>query len=129
MLRRYILIKILIVSSLFAGGKIMIFGGSNHDVYLGCISCSEYSSDSVFNEYGSYGSEYSTTSIFNEYGQYGGEYSSYSPCNEYASNPPVVVDQDGNFYGYLTINEYKSKVINNEKIKSWLKYKVCKKNI
>ena len=110
-----------------AGGKIMIFGGSGHKAYLGCLSCSEYDSNSVFNQYGKYGSEYSTNSIFNEYGQYGGEYASYSPCNEYSTTPPVVVDEDGNFYRYLTINKYMSNRISNENIINWLKYKVCKK--
>lgn len=127
MLKQYIFILLMLTCSLLAGGKIMIFGGSGHDVYLGCLNCSEYDSDSVFNEYGTYGNEYSTDSIFNEYGQYGGEYSSYSPCNEYSTTPPVVVDKDGNFYGYLTINEYMPKAISDENIVNWLKYKVCKK--
>lgn len=84
----------------------MIFGGSGHKTYLGCLSCSEYATDSVFNEYGQHGSEYSTESIHNEYGQYGSRYSAYSPCNPYASDPPVVVDQNGNYYGRLTVNRY-----------------------
>jgi len=47
------------------------------------------------------------TSIWNEYGNYGGEYSNLSPFNSYSNTPPVIVDKDGNFYGYLTTNVYK----------------------
>ncbi len=85
-----------------------IYGGDNHDVYLGCLTSSPYDSKSIWNEYGTYGNEYNSKSIWNEYGTYGNEYSSYSPWNEYASNPPVIVDKEGKFYGYFTVNKYKS---------------------
>lgn len=86
-----------------------LYGGSNHDVYLGCLNCSSYDNNSIWNEYGKYGSSYNTISIWNEYGTYGSEYNSLSPWNEYSSNPPVIVDKDGAFYGYFTLNKYKSK--------------------
>src|SRR5215475_10262861 len=57
------------------GHKIMLFGGEDHKVYLGCLSCNEYASDSVLNRYGDHGSRYSDTSIFNKYGDYGSRYS------------------------------------------------------
>tara|TARA_R110002049_G_scaffold83103_2_gene211225 strand:+ start:3179 stop:3532 length:354 start_codon:yes stop_codon:yes gene_type:complete len=87
----------------------MLFGGDNHKEYLGCLNCSEYSSESVWNEYSQYGNEYNSNSIWNEYGTYGNEYGQYCPWNEYASDPPVIVDEKGNFYGYFTANEYHSK--------------------
>jgi hypothetical protein len=86
-----------------------LYGGQNHDVYLGCLNCNKYQSNSIWNAYGRYGSKYQTTSIWNEYGLYGGEYSRYSPFNAYTQTPPVVVDRAGNFYGYLTVNAYKQK--------------------
>ena len=86
-----------------------LFGGDNHDVFLGCVNASEYDSKSIWNKYGEYGSRYSSTSIWNDYGEYGGKYSNYSPFNPYASNPPAVVDAQGNFYGYLTANKYNPK--------------------
>lgn len=86
--------------------KLMLFGGDNNKQYLGCLNCDEIASDSIFNEYGRYGNKYSATSIWNRYGQYGSSYSQYSPWNAFASNPPVIVDEDGNFYGYFTVNEY-----------------------
>lgn len=70
--------------------------------FLGTIK-SEYASDSIFNNYGSFGSEYSSTSIWNEYGQYGGEYSQMSPFNEYTSSPPLIV-MGGKVVAYLSNN-------------------------
>ena len=89
-----------------------IYGGEDHDVFLVKLNASKYDSKSIWNEYGTYGSEYNTNSIWNEYGTYGSEYSSYSPFNSYASYPPVIVDEEGNFYGYFTVNKYKSKRAN-----------------
>lgn len=86
-----------------------IYGGEDHDVFLGKLNASKYDSKSIWNEYGTYGSEYNANSIWNEYGTYGSAYSSYSPFNSYASYPPVIVDEEGNFYGYFTVNKYKSK--------------------
>ena len=100
-------------------GDLLIFGGKNHDVFLGCLGCSEFSSNSVLNEYGRHGNPYGSTSILNAYSQYGSKYSSYSACNEYATYPPVVVDQQGNFYGHLTVSDYKNP-IRNETIRAWL---------
>lgn len=86
-----------------------LFGGSNHDIYLGCLNCDNYNSSSIWNESGKYGSNYNPNSIWNKYGKFGNEYNSESPWNSYGGNPPVVVDMDGNFYGYFTINKSKSK--------------------
>lgn len=86
-----------------------LYGGKNHDVYLGCLNCSSYDSSSIWNSYGTYGSKYNSNSIWNQYGMYGNSYNSDSPWNNYGSNPPVVVDKDGGFYGYFTVDKYKSK--------------------
>lgn len=86
------------------GSKLMLFGGRNNTVYLGCVSCGRLESDSLHNTLGDYGSRYSSDSIFNTYGEYGSKYSDYSPCNRYGQEPPVIVDREGNFYGRLTVN-------------------------
>jgi hypothetical protein len=91
------------------GQTLHLYGGSGHDIYLGCLNCNDYDSNSIWNEYGTYGSSYNSLSIWNEYGTYGNEYNSNCPWNEYGSNPPVVVDKEGNFYGYFTVNESKAK--------------------
>ncbi|RHJ76377.1 hypothetical protein [Parabacteroides sp. AM08-6] len=98
------------LTSLVASAQtLLLFGGKDHDEFLGCINCNGYSSNSVWNEYSNYGNSYNSKSIWNEYGTYGNEYSDYSPWNPYATHPPVVVDRDGNFYGYLTTNKYHPK--------------------
>lgn len=86
---------IIFVSSMFVKAQppLYIYGGSNHRIYLGCINCDDYN----------------TNSIWNEYGIYGSDYSQFSPWNSYATYPPIIVDKQGNFYGYFTVNEYKAK--------------------
>ena len=73
-------------------------------VYLGKLVTNQYDSESVWNEYGTYGSKYSQYSIWNEYGTYGSSYSNESAFNNYALNPPIIVDARGNIMGYLTTN-------------------------
>jgi len=100
--------------------KLMIFGGMGHRTYLGCLNCSQYASDSIYNEYGHYGSPYSADSVFNQYGEYGSPSSDESACDPYANDPPVIVDQDGRFYGRLTLNAYHPQASNNESVLGWL---------
>ncbi|WP_429408259.1 hypothetical protein [Paraburkholderia sp. MM5482-R1] len=104
---------------------LLLFGGRDHDVFLGCLTCSQYDQHSVQNEYGPHGSPYESTSIFNHYGDYGSAYSDVSPCNRFANNPPVIVDQNGKFYGRLTLNQAHAQANNNENLNVWLKGKVC----
>ncbi len=89
---------------------LLIFGDRNHDVFLGCITCNEYSSKSIFNSMSKFGFE-NSYGLWNSYGKYKNEYSSTSACNEYGSYPPVVVDTDGNYYGKFTIDEYDRKSV------------------
>jgi len=100
---------ILFVCGTAVSGQQLLFGGSGHDEFLGCLDCSKYDSDSICNKYGM-GSRYDTSSIFNRYGTFGSKYSESSPWNKYSrsNSVPVVVDSDGNFYGYFTINHFRS---------------------
>ena len=84
---------------LIAGASVIADDGT----FLGKLT-SEYSSDSILNEYGTYGSPYSSNSIWNEYGQYGGAYSSLSPFNAYTSTPPILVKR-GKVIALLTVNK------------------------
>lgn len=84
-----------------AQGNILIFGGRNHQVLLGCVTCGEHEAASINNSFGDYGSSVAANSIFNRVGNYGSRTSDYSMCNPRAQNPPVAVDEQGNFYGYL----------------------------
>ena len=96
-----------------ANAKTMLFGGSDHKQYLGCLQCNEFSSDSICNGFGSFGNEFSSKGIFNEYAGFGNEYNSESPWNEYSfsSGVPVLVDENGKFYGYFTINDSRSDAV------------------
>lgn len=106
--------------------KLMVFGGLNHKVYLGCLNCNEYASDSLFNSYGNNGSSYSAQSVWNHYSEFGSPYSTYSACNPYASDPPVIVDQSGTYYGRLTVNQYHPERGAGTKYYDWLTDTVCK---
>lgn len=107
--RNFLIVFSFIISTSAIGQTMHLYGGKNHDVYLGCLNCNNYDSDSIWNEFGTYGSSYNSKSIWNSYGTYGSSYNSDSPWNSYGSNPPVVVDKSGNFYGYFTVNRYKDK--------------------
>ncbi|MFA7359441.1 MAG: hypothetical protein WC139_00245 [Candidatus Kapaibacterium sp.] len=101
----FIILFILFSSSLFAQ-KLMLFGGENHDVYLGCLTCTQYHSESVWNESGIYGTKFNNLSIWSEFSDFGNEFSHLSPWNEYATAPPKIIDENGVFIGYFTRNPY-----------------------
>lgn len=105
--------------------KMMIFGGPDHKTYLGCLTCSKFEADSVLNRYGEHGSPYSGESIWNRYSDYGSRYSSYGVCNRYATDPPVIVDSQGTFYGRLTLNRYHAQLGVGGQLQDWLADTVC----
>lgn len=73
--------------------------------FLGQLSSNKFLTESVMNEYGSYGSRYSSTSIFNPYCPYGSIYSVLSPFNQYSNTPPLLYLR-GLHVGYLSKNLY-----------------------
>lgn len=86
-----------------------IFGWDSfedHYEFIGAVA-NEFDSDSIANEFGA-GNEFSSKSIFNEFGDYGSEFSSESAFNDFASKPPILVDGDLDFIGYLTTNDIKA---------------------
>jgi hypothetical protein len=86
------------------GGQQLLYASDG--TYLGCLTCSTYSSDSIFNSYGTYGSPYSIQSINDQYAPYGSPYSPTSACNPYTVSAPSIVDEAGCYYGRLTVNPY-----------------------
>jgi hypothetical protein len=74
-------------------------------VFLGCIGCGVNNTNSVANEFGPYSNGLYLKSIYNPLGPWGDYLSNSSACNPMATKPPVVVDEKGNFQGYLTVNE------------------------
>tara|TARA_B100000780_G_scaffold143054_1_gene100117 strand:+ start:145 stop:546 length:402 start_codon:yes stop_codon:yes gene_type:complete len=70
--------------------------------YLGRLGPS-YASESIFNSSSSYGNTYSSNSIFNTSSNYGNSYSNSSVFNDGASNPPIIISEDGELLGKLSI--------------------------
>jgi sporulation protein YlmC with PRC-barrel domain len=101
------------------GSKIIAEDGK----FLGTISFDKYSSDSLANPYGTYGSPYSSDSIFNPYGSYGSQYSTMSPFNPYSSTPPKLI-LDNQILGLLSANPYVFNRIDIDKFLKWWKSRI-----
>jgi hypothetical protein len=84
-----------------------IYGGQNNKTYLGCLTCNNNNGKSIWNEYGRYGSKYNGNSIWSFKSKFGNKFNKYSPWNRNSNSPPVILDNQGKFYGYLTINRNK----------------------
>ncbi len=96
------------INQFVLGQALQLFGGRNHDVYLGCLNCNKFDKNSIWNSFGNYGSTFGQNSIWNEFGNFGSNFSANSPWNSYSTTPPVVVDDNGNFYGYFTVNAFQN---------------------
>lgn len=96
---------------------------SQDNQYLGKLTLNRFDTESIFNEYGIYGSKYSATSIFNTYSSYGSPYSSLSPFNKYTNTPPFIY-LFGQKFGYLSKNNYlEGFVVDPNNLKAFLKSK------
>jgi len=84
--------------------QLRVLGGPGHKTFLGCLTCSKLDASSVQNPKGPFGDPLSPTSILNRSGPFGSRTSDESACNPSASDPPVVVDEQGKDYGRLTLN-------------------------
>lgn len=91
-------------------GELHLVGQDMGSTYLGRLTTNEFATDSVFNDYGRYGSRFSTTSIWNSFSRFGSRFSSYSAFNSYASSPPMIVHvgaADVSLVGYVTTNSFR----------------------
>ena len=70
--------------------RVDVYGGEDYKVFLGSTTLPENDPDSIWNEWGKYGSKDSPLSMFNPHGMYGSSVSPYSPWNPYASNLPAL---------------------------------------
>ncbi|ERN54328.1 stalk domain-containing protein [Alkalihalophilus marmarensis] len=86
--------------------SLSLVADNSQRTYLGKATTNTYDSESIFNEYGSYGSKYGSYSIWNSYGSYGSPYATYSAFNDYTSTPPILIDAEGTVYGRVTTNSY-----------------------
>jgi hypothetical protein len=106
--------KKILISGLLLGALVSLHAVSlsqlciiaSDGTFLGDLNEDEYDKNSIYNQYGKYGSHYNTTCIFNKYSDYGSDYSDKSPFNQYAGNAPGLYDKQGNFYGTLSVNKY-----------------------
>ena len=101
------LVLVVLPLHVFAQSDLLIFGGPDHDHFLGCLVCNPLSAASICNSLGPYGNEFSSTGMFNEFSTFGNNFSLSSPWNAFSlsKSVPVVVDREGHFYGYFTIND------------------------
>jgi hypothetical protein len=83
-------------------GAVIIAQDSNN-TFLGKVTNS-FDSQSIFNEFGTYGNEFSSKSIWNEFSTFGNEFNSYSPFNEFSSSPPMLI-KNRKILGYLSANK------------------------
>lgn len=75
----------------------------NENTYLGKI-LNSFSADSIFNEYGTYGSKYNSKSIWNNYSSFGSTFGTHSAFNNYTSTPPMII-KNKKIIGYLSKNK------------------------
>jgi hypothetical protein len=84
---------------------LLLFGGNDHETFLGCVNCSQFEATSICNQFGQFGSQFQSNSIWNMFGAYGRKFNNNSPWNQFSQGSVAVVDKNGNFYGYLTANK------------------------
>lgn len=93
---------------------LLLFGADRNSTFLGCVTCSQFDPDSIWNDAGLHGSPYSSSSIRNPYGTFGGQFGAYSPCNPYlTTTAPILADNVGTYYGRLSINTFGSDSVTN----------------
>ncbi len=103
-------------------GGLSIFGYDNYNdnyKFIGSIA-NEFSSLSIGNEFG-YGNEFKSDSLFNEFGTYGNMFGSYSAYNEFSYKPPVLIDAYNQVKGYVTKNTLKIPYIDPDHAKNCAK--------
>lgn len=80
-----------------------IIAQDSQNTFLGRV-VNSYDRESIFNEFGNYGSEFSRTSIWNQFGTFGSEFNKLSPFNEFTNTPPMII-KSGKVIGYLSANQ------------------------
>ncbi|BDT71806.1 hypothetical protein os4_13340 [Comamonadaceae bacterium OS-4] len=81
----------------------VIIAQDSSDTFLGKVA-SSFDSQSIFNEFGTYGNEFSSKSIWNEFSTFGNGFNSNSPFNEFSSSPPMLI-KNRKILGYLSANK------------------------
>ena len=82
----------------FNGAKIIAEDGT----YLGVLG-PRWITNSIFNDSSKFSSSWSSESVYNSDSKYGNSYSQVSVFNDSASNPPLIISQEGEVIGKLSV--------------------------
>ena len=99
---------LLIVATLFVGlpedwdTTFRVFGGKDGKLFLGCLTCDEGRDDSVFNHFGDFGKCPDTYGVKSLYCRSWFTVD-INPCAVDAREPPSIYDDQGNYYGRLSV--------------------------
>lgn len=104
--------------------KVVLLGGPNYSIILGCLSCDERREESPFNQEGHFGIG-SPNTLWDPCGTYASEFSNFSACNPNAEFPPILIDRDGKEIGKLSINTKISTNYHDSKLEKWLIDHIC----
>lgn len=102
-------------------GEVIIMGGENQNVFLGCLSCSKVHYYSFFRE----GFIYGETSPWSD-PSFTEANSEFSCCNEDAKYPPVILDKNRRIIGKLNSNPNIDIGYKSEKVRKYLATQICK---
>jgi hypothetical protein len=80
---------------------------------LGRLSANPYDPESTSNPFGA-GSPYRADSVNNQFGPYGSPFSPKSATNPYATDAPKLYDNEGNYRGRLSTNQFDPDSISNQ---------------
>ena len=79
---------------------------------LGRLSANPYAPESTSNAFG-VGSPYQANSINNQFGPYGSPFSPKSATNPYTNDAPKLYDNEGNYRGKMSTNQFDPDSISN----------------
>ena len=82
----------------FNGARIVAEDGTE----LGTLG-PKWKTESIYNDSSEYSSSWSSESIFNENSDYGNSYSDQSVFNDSASKPPLILSEEGEEIGKLSV--------------------------
>ena len=94
-----VLVFSLMLSS-FVSAELLLY--SDDDKFHGCLDCTRFDTDSICNNFGTYGRRFNSDSIWNRFG-IGSRFDSDSPWSRFGTGLKIV-DRSGNFYGYFSIS-------------------------
>ena len=87
-------------------------------VFLGRLNPDRFDDESIFNQFGMYGSRFSPSSIFNQFSTYGNGFSIWSPYNQFSVDPPKLYVK-GRFVAFLTKNQMRRPGVDPDELLSW----------